>query len=99
MNVEKGVLIFGLVFFMCMGLVFGMRTALTEKTYDVERMFIEDGLLVRSNVSLAPYKLELKGNPFTERSDAGNIEVTIEIPGMIEIETEKPPVFWQRESR
>ena len=99
MNVEKGILIAGLVFVVCMAMILGMRTPLTERTYEIEKMFITDGLLVMGEDVLVPYKLELKGDPFSERSDASHTEVTIEMPGYIKIKTEKPPVFWQRKPR
>ena len=97
LNIERWLLIVSTVFLTGVIVLFVLHNALRTNEYEVSKMFIECGRVVKGTDPIEPYRLQIKSDPFKEERAAVEVEVTIELPAWKEKDIDCPPVFWNKE--
>ena len=97
MNIEKGILICSIIFFLAVVGFFMMQTALESHSYNINNVFVNRSLLVSGERGVEEYRFTSDQDPFKERMPSDKIEVKMDLPEMQGLKMEKPPVIWRKE--
>jgi hypothetical protein len=97
MNIEKILLIAGIICAVGMIALFVMHTALPSEQYELGNICVEKKELVHGEGLAGAYRKHSATNPFQEETQAAEIEVTIEPPDMPGTTIEPPPLLWNKE--